>query len=237
MTEYFNALPSGYRLHEYLLMRVLGAGGFGITYLGFDKNLDKPVAIKEFLPLDIAIRHGGTSVIPKSSSDQENFEWGLDRFLDESRTLAMFDHNNICKIFRFFQAHGTGYIVMEYVEGEILSATLKRKGRLNEVELRSILEPLLDGLKRVHEAGFLHRDIKPHNIVIRDSGSPVLIDFGAARQAMGQKSRSVTAVVTPGYAPIEQYSTRGNQGPWTDIYALGAVCYRAVVGTLPPDAT
>ena len=132
-----------------------------------------------------------------------------------------------------FEAHGTAYIVMEYAEGETLSAHLERKGSLSEAELKAILYPLLDGLAVVHGADFLHRDIKPGNIVLRDvDGSPVLLDFGAARQAIGAKSRSVTSIVTPGYAPIEQYSTRGRQGPWTDIYALGGVCYRALTGDL-----
>ena len=144
----------------------------------------------------------------------------------------------IIKVYRFFEAHGTAYIVMEYAEGETLSAYLERKGTLSETELKGILYPLLDGLEVVHGADFLHRDIKPGNIVLRGAdGSPVLLDFGAARQAIGAKSRSVTSIVTPGYAPIEQYSSRGRQGAWTDIYALGGVCYRALTGQVPEDAT
>lgn len=235
--EYLNALPNNYQLEEYSLVRVLGAGGFGITYLGFDNHLEKPVAIKEYLPNDLAVRQDATSVMPKSSSDEPDFQWGLDRFLAEARTLAQFDHPNLVKVHRFFRANGTGYIVMEYVEGETLTSYLEQRDYLDEVELRRILEPILDGVQRVHAAGFLHRDIKPSNIVIRDDGRPVLIDFGAARQALGAKSRSVTSIVTPGYAPIEQYATTGEQGPWTDIYGLGAVCYRALTGTTPDDAT
>ena len=145
---------------------------------------------------------------------------------------------HIIKVYRFFEAHGTAYIVMEYAEGETLSTHLERKGSLSEAELKAILYPLLDGLAVVHGADFLHRDIKPGNIVLRDvDGSPVLLDFGAARQAIGAKSRSVTSIVTPGYAPIEQYSSRGRQGAWTDIYALGGVCYRALTGQVPEDAT
>ena len=234
-----NALPNGYRLQEYELVRVLGFGGFGMTYLGFDHNLDKPVAIKEYLPSDIAIRTSDNSVVPQASEFQGDFAWGLDRFLDEARTLARFDHRHIVKVHRFFEEHNTAYIVMEYAEGETLSAYLKRKGVLTESELKAILHPILDGLAAVHRADFLHRDIKPGNIVIRaEDRSPVLIDFGAARQAVGAKSRSVTSIVTPGYAPIEQYSTRGNQqGPWTDIYALGYVCYHALTGDVPIPAT
>ncbi len=232
-----NALPQGYRIEEYELLRVLGVGGFGITYLGFDHNLDKGVAIKEYLPSDIATRTRGHSVAPQASDFQEDFEWGLDRFLDEARTLARFQHPNIVQVYRFFEAHGTAYIVMEYVEGETLSAYLERKETLTESELKSILYPILDGLEVVHGADFLHRDIKPGNIIIRDEDdSPVLLDFGAARQAMGARSRSVASMLTPGYAPIERYSSRGNQGPWTDIYALGVVCYRALTGQMVDEA-
>ena len=237
MTDYLHALPPGYRIQEYELVRVLGSGGFGITYLGYEHNLDKAVAIKEYLPNDLAVRGDNNSVLPKSTQDKADYEWGLERFLNEAQTLARFDHRHIIKIHRFFRAHGTGYIVMEYAEGETLSALLQRKGTLTEAELKPILFPILDGLEAVHQADFLHRDIKPGNIVIRDDGSPVLIDFGSARQAVVSKSRSVTAIVTPGYAPIEQYSAKGHQGPWTDIYGLGAVCYRCLTGEQPDDAT
>ena len=233
-----NALPRGYRLREYELVRVLGLGGFGMTYLGFDHNLDKAVAIKEYLPSDIATRTADHSVSPQASDFHGDFQWGLERFLDEARTLARFDHRHIIKVYRFFEAHGTAYLVMEYAEGETLSAYLTSKGTLSEAELKGILYPLLDALAVIHRADFLHRDIKPGNIVLRDAdGSPVLLDFGSARQAIGAKSRSVTSIVTPGYAPIEQYSSRGRQGAWTDIYALGGVCYRALTGQVPDDAT
>ncbi len=237
MTDYLHALPPGYRIEEYELVRVLGSGGFGVTYLGYDHHLDKAVAIKEYLPNDLAVRADNQSVLPKSTQDQADYEWGLARFLNEAQTLARFDHRHIIKIHRFFRAHGTGYSVMEYTEGETLSELLQRKGTLTESELKPILFPILDGLEAVHEADFLHRDVKPSNIVIRDDGSPVLIDFGSARQAVAGKSRSVTAIVTPGYAPIEQYSAKGHQGPWTDIYGLGAVCYRCLTGEPPDDAT
>ena len=237
MTDYLHALPPGYRIEEYELVRVLGSGGFGITYLGYDHHLDKAVAIKEYLPNDLAVRADNNSVLPKSTQDKTDYEWGLARFLNEAQTLARFDHRHIIKIHRFFRAHGTGYSVMEYAEGETLSEVLQRKGTLTESELKQLLFPILDGLEAVHGADFLHRDIKPSNIVIRDDGSPVLIDFGSARQAVAGKSRSVTAIVTPGYAPIEQYSVKGHQGPWTDIYGLGAVCYRCLTGEPPDDAT
>ena len=237
MTDYLHALPPGYRIEEYEPVRVLGSGGFGITYLGYDHHLDKAVAIKEYLPNDLAVRGDNQSVLPKSTEDTPDYEWGLERFLNEAQTLARFDHRHIIKVHRFFRVHGTGYIVMEYAEGETLSELLQRKGSLTEAELKHILLPILDGLEAVHGADFLHRDIKPKNIVIRDDGSPVLIDFGSARQLVVGKSRSVTAIVTPGYAPIEQYSVKGYQGPWTDIYALGAVCYRCLAGEPPDDVT
>ena len=231
------ALPQGYRVQEYELVRVLGFGGFGVTYLGYDHNLDKPVAIKEFLPTDIAVRTDRQSVAPQASTFRKDFNWGLERFLDEARTLARFDHRNVIKVYRYFEAHGTAYIVMEYAEGETLADFLSRKGTVNEAELKRVLMPILDGLETVHGADFLHRDIKPSNIVIRDEdASPVLLDFGAARHAVSARSRSVTSIVTPGYAPIEQYSSRGKQGPWTDIYALGAVCYKALTGENPVDS-
>ena len=233
-----NALPQGHRLGEYELVRVLGVGGFGMTYLGFDHHLDKAVAIKEYLPSDIATRTTDGSIAPQASEFHGDFQWGLERFLDEARTLARFDHRHIVKVYRFFEAHGTAYIVMEYAEGETLSAYLERKGTLSEAELKALLYPILDGLAVVHGTNFLHRDIKPGNIILRaEDSSPVLLDFGAARQAIGAKSRSVTSIVTPGYAPIEQYSTRGHQGAWSDIYALGGVCYRALTGDVPDYAT
>ena len=232
------ALPQGTRIQNFEFHRVLGQGGFGITYLGWNIALDIPVAIKEYLPSDLATRENDMSVVPQSSEASADFKWGLDRFLDEARILARFQHANIVRVHHFFEAHSTAYIVMEYAEGKTLSQFLQRKHTLNEEELKAILYPILDGLEVVHGADFLHRDIKPGNIIIRDEDrSPVLLDFGAARQAIGARSRSVTSIITPGYAPIEQYSSRGDQGPWTDIYALGAVCYHALTGDVPDDAT
>ena len=235
-SDLFQALANNTEVDGYRIDKVIGSGGFGITYLGHDLGLNKSVAIKEYLPRDLAVRVDNQSVRAASSSDKDDFTWGLQRFLDEARVLARFDHKNIVRVHRFFQANGTAYIVMEYVEGETLSSLLQREHTLSYQNLLSILNPLLSGLEIVHKGDVLHRDIKPGNIIVRDSGVPVLIDFGAARQAVGARSRSVTAIVTPGYAPIEQYSTRGRQGPWTDIYALGAICYRAMTGETPIDA-
>ena len=236
-TQHKLALPKGTRIGDFEFHRVLGHGGFGITYLGWNLALDIPVAIKEYLPADLATRESDLSVVPQSSQAMADFQWGLDRFIDEARILARFQHPNIVRVHHFFEANRTAYIVMEYAEGETLSAYLNRRGALTESELKAILHPILDGLEVVHRADFLHRDIKPGNIIIRDEDdSPVLLDFGAARMAIGAKSRSVTSIVTPGYAPIEQYESRGNQGPWTDIYALGCVCYRALTDDVPVPA-
>jgi hypothetical protein len=232
-----NALPTGYQFEGYRIDSVLGAGGFGMTYKATEVALGRSVAIKEFLPSGIVMRDANrASVHPFGSREQRDFEWGLASFRKEAATLVTFRHPNIITVHRYFEANGTAYMVMAYEEGESLGAVLARHPTLDESEIREILVPLLDGLARVHEAGFLHRDIKPDNIYIRQDGSPVLLDFGAARQALGEKSRSMTSIFTAGYAPFEQYSTRGNQGPWTDIYALGGVLYRCVTGERPPDA-
>lgn len=236
--EHHGALPKAYRLQEYRIERVLGFGGFGITYLAIDTNLDKTVAIKEYLPNDLALRANGAAVVPKATECREDFQWGLDRFLDEARALARFRHPNLVPVHRFFEANGSAYVVMEYEAGERLTEILRRTSQsVPEEEALALLDGLLDGLAAVHRGGYLHRDIKPGNIIVRADGTPVLIDFGAARQALGQRSQAVTSIVTPGYAPLEQYTTSGHQGPWTDIYAAGAVAYQIVTGAPPPEAT
>ena len=237
-TTHAAALPLGFVLHEYRIERLLGHGGFGITYLATDTLLRKSVAIKEYLPADYALRGEALAVVPRSEKDRDDFHWGLERFLDEARTLARFRHPNLVPVMRFFEANGTGYMVMEFEDGQHAGDWFRRLGRrLREDEARALLLPLLDGLQTVHQAGYLHRDIKPGNIVIKHDGTPVLIDFGAARQALTGRSRTVTAIVTPRFAPLEQYSSEGTQGPWSDIYALGAVLYTGLAGEPPPEAT
>ncbi len=231
-----HALEPGSRLHWYRIERVLGSGGFGITYLARDLNLDLEVAIKEFLP-EFAIREKDFSVQPKTGTHAEMFKWGLDRFMIEARTLTRFNHPNIVRVLTVFDANRTGYMVMAFEHGETLKDILDRRYTLKEDELLKILLPILDGLEAVHARGFIHRDIKPANLFIRDDGSPVLIDFGSARQALGFETQALTTVVTPGYAPFEQYYSKGQrQGPWTDIYSLGATLYRAVTGEPPQEA-
>lgn len=237
MNDYYNALPTGFRLQEYEVLRVLGVGGFGITYLCFDHNLDQARAIKEYLPNELAVRLDDNTVSCKSSQSRQDFDDGLVSFVAEAKKLALFHHDNIVKVHRSFAQHGTSYIVMEYAEGDTLSEVIKARKVLPEKELLNILLPIMDGLEVVHNGKFLHRDIKPGNIIIRDKdNSPVLLDFGSARQSMESRSKSITAIVTAGYAPFEQYSSHGNQGPWTDIYALGCLAYRLLSGEIPKEA-
>ena len=226
------ALPAGFELNEYRIDSVLGQGGFGITYLATDVNLNVDVAIKEYLPAGIAYRAADQSVSLRWSEDLEFYQAGLDSFLVEARTLATFRHASIVRVARFFEAHRTAYMVLDYERGESLKTWWSPVGRLPERELLVLLKPLLDGLAVVHQAGYLHRDIKPDNIYVRhEDGSLVLLDFGAARQTLGAQ-QNAAAVVTPGYAPVEQY-TGESQGPWTDIYALGATLYWMVSGRKP----
>ncbi len=236
--EHGNALPAGYVFEGYRVDSVLGAGGFGITYMATETSIDRQVALKEFLPVGMVMRgQNNITVRPISTNDEDDFHYGLERFVDEAKILVQFQHPNIVPVLRYFDANGTAYLVMQYYAGESLAEMLMRDGSIGETELKQIVLPLLDGLREVHKLGYLHRDINPSNIYLRESAGPMLIDFGAARQAMMSKTRSMTAVLTPGYAPFEQYSSRGKQGPWTDIYAMGATLYQAVAGLRPPDAT
>ena len=234
--DFPDALPTGHRLHWYVLERVLGQGGFGITYLAHDSNLDRRVAIKEYLPAEVARRRSDASARPRTESHAERYAWGLERFLAEARTLARFDHPNIVRVLSIFEANNTAYMLMRFEEGEDLGTRLERVGTLPESELAAVLMPILDGLHLIHTSGFIHRDIKPENIYVREDGSPVLLDFGSARQSFGS-AKTMTILVAPGYAPLEQYyGDAKTQGPWTDIYGLGATCYRAVTGHAPLDA-
>lgn len=237
MKKHRNSLKIGHQLHWYVIKEILGQGGFGITYLAEDTNLDQLVAIKEYLPMDMAVRENDSSIYPVSGEYGKQFQWGLDRFIIEAQTLAKFKHPNIVKVYSVFQENNTAYMVMEYEEGKPLDSLLKNKNTLTETELKQILLPILDGLSMVHEAGFIHRDIKPANIFIRSDNTPVLLDFGSARQALGEQTRTLTNLVSPGFAPFEQYSGKTHkQGPWSDIYGLGATLYRAISGISPADA-
>ena len=186
--------------------------------------------------IEQVLRAADGNVVAQATTHEAGYKWGLDRFLLEARTLAKFSHPHIVRVLRYFEANATAYMVMDYEKGDPLKTLLQLDPQPPEEKLKALVAPLLDGLSAVHATGFLHRDIKPDNIFIRANGTPVLIDFGAARQAMGGETKSLTAILTPGYAPLEQYSGEGKQGPWTDLYAMGGVLYRAVADKNPPDA-
>jgi serine/threonine protein kinase len=231
------ALTPGTQLGDYRLDTVIGHGGFGITYRAFDTQLAKFVAIKEYLPIEFAVRGADGTVVPRGARFAEDFAWGRERFLDEARALARFRHPHIVPVLRYFEANGTAYTVMEFEDGKSVGELLRQPaGRLPIDDVQRLADGLVGGLSAVHAQGFLHRDIKPSNIIIRRDGVPVLIDFGAARQAMGERTRTLTGVLTPQYAPIEQYALDGKQGPWSDIYAAAAVLHHAIAGLPPPDA-
>jgi WD40 repeat protein/serine/threonine protein kinase len=233
------ALESGTELvGDFRIERVLGAGGFGITYLAGEAALARQVTIKEYFPSDFAARANRIEASPRSEGCANDYRWGLDRFIEEAQTLAQFNHPNIVRVYRYFRANNTGYMVLHFEEGQSLKAWLKSLGRApRQKELDSIVAPLLDALELIHNSDFLHRDIAPDNIIIRKDGSPVLIDFGSARREIAAHTKTVSALVKPGYSPYEQYAeTSHQQGAWTDIYALGATLYHAIAGKRPADS-
>ncbi len=232
-----DALPHGYELQEYTIEAVLGHGGFGITYRARDRNLQAEVAIKEYFPGELAVRKDIATVLPKQTPKvMRDYYTGLKNFIKEARALAHFKHSNIVRVLRYLETNGTAYMVMEYEHGRSLSDHLRQHGpRLDESTLHRIFLPILNGVRAVHEADMLHLDIKPENIYLREDGTPMLIDFGSTRQAISQTMPD-KFLVTHGYAPIEQYPDRGKQGPWTDIYALGASMYRCISGKRPVKA-
>ncbi len=230
-------LESGYSLLWYRIGRILGRGAFGITYLAEDINLGRPVAIKEYFPSQYCLRDKHGAVSPLSDEAATDYNWGMERFLAEARTLAQFEHPNIVRVINVFEENGTAFMVMHYEVGTSLSQLLKRRRTLGERDLVQLTVPLLDGLEKIHAEGFIHRDIKPANIYLRAGGSPVLLDFGSARQSMQEQTLTLTSLVSPGFAPIEQYTSKGErQGPWTDIYGFGATLYRAMTGVVPLPA-
>ncbi len=225
---------------KYLIGRVLGHGGFGITYLGLDLNLQMRVAIKEHLPRELATRHqDGSTVVPYSGQATESFIYGMNKFIEEGRTLARFaDHPNIVSVVNFFEANNTAYLVMLYLEGNNLLEFLKlRGGRIPESEAIPMMTMVLDGLRSVHGENLLHRDIKPANIFLTKEGSIRLVDFGSARRAMGEHSATMSKIVSEGYSPFEQYTQGIKEGPWTDIYAVSATFYRLLSGRRPQPAS
>lgn len=233
-------LPHGVILiDKYRIGRVLGRpGGFGITYLAWDIHLQQRVAIKEYLPRELANRAANTlNVNLHTQHEQEAFEAGREQFLREARIVAQLDHPNIVRVLSFFNANGTAYLVMDYYEGMSVGDYLAAvQPSMEPVVAVGIIEPVLEGLAFVHSQGVVHRDIKPHNLYLAAVGKPILLDFGAARQAAGDAARSLSVVLTEGYAPLEQYQRRTAQGPWTDVYGLAATLFRMVTGQAPPMA-
>ncbi len=236
-----HALPVGGMIEEFRIARVLGAGSFGIVYECQNTYLPETVAIKEFLPPELACRLPDGKVTPLSEQAEVTFRWARDRFLQEAKTLWELArperHPNIVRVTRFCEANGTAYMFMELEQGRALSEILKSQQRISRRELDALLIPVLNGLERIHASGVVHRDIKPANILIRADGSPVLIDFGAARCVVAGGERSVVSAYTPVYAALEQYHDVGEQGPWTDIYGFGATLYEAVTGRKPLSAS
>lgn len=232
------ALPLGTLLNgRYMLGKVLGIGGFGITYLGYDLTLEIKVAIKEYMPSSIATRDVDRYNVTITGDVEEDYQYGMDRFLDEAKILAKLQNTpNIVSVQNYFKENNTAYFVMEYIDGMSLKAYLTNQGdRIPYTQALTILQPIMEALIQVHSLNLLHRDISPDNIYITSQGESRLLDFGAARFALGD-GKSVSVILKHGYAPEEQYSSHGNQGPWTDVYAMGATLYRCITGMLPPDS-
>ena len=234
------ALPAGFRLSEFELQRVLGEGGFGIVYLAWDHSLDRQVALKEYLPSSLAGRRGAGDVVPHSERHRETFALGLRSFINEAKALAQFDHPALVKVYRFWEAQGTAYMVMPFYEGRTVKDTVRAMAeRPDERWLLALLAPLTEALAVVHAEHWFHRDIAPDNILLlADGNRPLLLDFGAARRVIGDHTQNLTVILKPGYAPVEQYAEVAGtrQGPWTDVYALAAVAYWAVTGKAPPPS-
>ncbi len=235
-----DALPPGTRFGEFEIVRVLGVGGFGIVYLAQDHSLERQVALKEYMPASLASRGAGPAVTIRSGSFAETYAIGLRSFVNEARLLARFDHPSLVKVYRFWEDNATAYMVMPYLQGVTLRDARRAMAQApDEAWIRSVLDPMLDALDQLHREGVFHRDIAPDNILLPPEGAPILLDFGAARRVISDRTQSLTAILKPSYAPIEQYAdmTAMRQGPWTDVYALGAVVHYLLFGAPPAPAT
>jgi serine/threonine protein kinase len=237
-----DALPPGTRLRgEFEILRVLGIGGFGIVYLAMDHALERLVALKEYMPTMMAGRGRGSQVSVRASAHQETFDLGLRSFVNEAKLLARFNHPSLVKVYQFWEANGTAYMAMPYYAGRTLRDERRSMHQApSETWLRELVDPLLGAMEVLHRENVYHRDIAPDNILLLADGPPVLLDFGAARSVIGDHTQSLTAVLKPSYAPIEQYANVGHlrQGAWTDLYALGAVLHFVVMGRPPsPSAS
>jgi serine/threonine protein kinase len=235
-----NNLPIGTFLGEFEITELIGEGGFGIVYLARDHSLQRRVALKEYMPSALAARTGPMEVSVKSERHRDTFEAGLKSFVNEARLLAQFDHPSLVKVYRFWEANGTAYMVMPFYEGVTLKQQLKDMGAPpNETWLMELLGPLTEALEVIHADQCYHRDIAPDNVILlKGSNRPLLLDFGAARRVIGDMTQALTVILKPGYAPVEQYAEVPGmkQGPWTDVYALAAVVYYAIIGKTPPTS-
>ncbi len=236
--EAYHMIPGTLLAGRYTVGQVLGFGGFGVTYIGYDNVLERKVAIKEYLPSEFSTRiPGHTEITTYEGERSEQFHSGLNKFLDEAKMLAkMQETNGVVQIFNSFQENATAYIVMEYLEGKTLKTYLEEKGKLSVDEAKEILHPIITALKDVHAMGIMHRDIAPDNIYLANDGRVKLLDFGASRFATTSHSKSLSVIIKPGFAPVEQYRSRGDQGPWTDVYSLAATLYKMITGITPEDA-
>jgi len=232
-----NALPLGYRFNEFEIKEVIGGGGFGIVYRAWDHQLERDIAIKEFMPASLAVRSDDLNLVLRSERFSKTFHAGLNSFIQEARLLARFNHPNLLHVLRFWVQNDTAYMGTVFYSGTTLSNFSERNPQsVNETWIRRMLPPLLGAIKTIHEAGYLHRDISLDNVQIQSSGEPILLDFGSARKTIGNLSDESETMLRPGYAPIEQYSDNdeSEQGAWTDIYALGAVLHTLITGAPPP---
>jgi serine/threonine protein kinase len=230
------ALPDGSRVENYRIVRTLASGGFSIVYLAHDEN-DNPVVIKEYLPSTLAVRTDVAASPKVLPGDQARFRYGLKCFFEEGRALAHLQHPNVVRVLNFFRANDTVYLVMRYERGRSLQEHIRsRKGMPDEVWVRSTFAQLLNGLREVHTSKILHLDIKPANVFLRNDGSPLLIDFGAARQTLSREGIKLPPTYTPGFAAPEQYARAGELGPWTDIYSVGATVYACLAAAAPQPA-
>lgn len=231
------ALPPGYCFNEYQIEEVIGEGGFGIVYRAYDRELDRQVAIKEYIPASMVSRADDMRLVLRSERFTRIFQAGLISFIQEAKTLARFSHPGLVHVLRFWLANDTAYMVMQLYSGETLKSLYSRQPEVvTETWIRKMLPPLFSALKTLHDQGYLHRDIAPDNLQIQANGEPVLLDFGSACKEIGHLTDKTEIMLKPGYAPIEQYSEGrdGDQGPWTDIYALGAVLHTLIIGEPPP---
>ena len=231
-----SALPTGFQLEQYRIERQLSLGGFSIVYLAYDEE-DTPVAIKEYLPNSLALRPEGEIAPQVSPENMPAFRYGMKCFFEEGRSLARLMHPNVIRVFNFFRANDTVYMVMQYEQGRTLHQYIQtHKGEVRERFIRAVFTRMLNGLREVHAHKLLHLDIKPSNVYLRADGTPVLLDFGAARQTLIGDRPILKPMYTPGFASPEQYGDRPALGPWSDIYSVGASLYACVVGTAPPRA-